>query len=91
MLISGNDTISYNRKDMDSLSINADKGFINDKYWLLAPFQLLWDHTAAISEVVKEEAPISKNTMNKITLTYASEGGYTPGDAYDFYFGEEFF
>jgi len=75
---------------MDSLSINADKGFINDKYWLLAPFQLLWDQTAAISEVVKEEAPISKNTMNKITLTYASEGGYTPGDAYDFYFGEDF-
>jgi len=90
MLISGNDTISYNRKDMDSLSINADKGFINDKYWLLAPFQLLWDQTAAISEVVKVEAPISKNTMNKITLTYASEGGYTPGDAYDFYFGEDF-
>ena len=28
--------------------------------------------------------------MNKITLTYASEGGYTPGDAYDFYFGEDF-
>ena len=75
---------------MDSLSINADKGFINDKYWLLAPFQLLWDQTAAISEVVKVEAPISKNTMNKITLTYASEGGYTPGDAYDFYFGEDF-
>lgn len=90
ILTSGNDTISYNRKEMDSVSLNADKGFINDKYWLLAPFQLLWDQGASISEVVKEEAPISKNTLNKITLTYASEGGYTPGDAYDFYFGDDF-
>ncbi|WP_245617570.1 hypothetical protein [Siansivirga zeaxanthinifaciens] len=40
-LISGNDTISYNSNSLDSLSLKADKGFINDKFWLLAPFQLV--------------------------------------------------
>jgi len=30
------DTVSYNRKSIDSLSMRADQGFINDKYWLLA-------------------------------------------------------
>ena len=40
-LISNNDTISYNRKLVDSLSLDTDKKFINDKYWLLVPFQLI--------------------------------------------------
>ena len=53
-LISANDTISYNRKTVDSISLNADKGFINDKYWLLAPFQLVWDQSAKLSEPSKE-------------------------------------
>lgn len=90
-LISGKDTISYNRKTIDSMSLNADKSFINDRYWLLAPFQLVWDKDTTISDPVKEEAPISKTVMNKITLTYPNNGGgYTPGDAYDFYFGDDY-
>lgn len=89
-LISGKDTILYNRKSVDSLSLNADKGFINDKFWLLAPFQLVWDKGTNISEPSLEEAPISKQQLNKITLTYPRDGGYTPGDAYDFYYGNDF-
>lgn len=89
-LISKNDTISYNRKSVDSTSIDADKGFINDKYWLLAPYQLVWDSSATISEPIAAEAPISKSKMNKVTITYSQDGGYTPGDAYDFYYGDDF-
>lgn len=89
-MISGKDSISYNQKTMDSLSINADKGFINDKYWLLAPYQLVWDTSATVSESSKEIAPISKSELNKITLTYPNNGGYTPGDAYDFYYDDGF-
>ena len=90
VLINKGDTITYNRSKVDSLSLGADKAFINDKYWLLAPFQLVWDKGTTISEPIKEIAPISKVEMNKITLTYPNEGGYTPGDAYDFYFGDDF-
>lgn len=89
-LISGKDTISYNQKSVDSLSLNADKGFVNDKYWLLAPYQLIWDTSANISDPSKEKAPISAVEMNKITITYSQDGGYTPGDAYDFYYGDDF-
>ena len=28
--------------------------------------------------------------MNMITITYPNEGGYTPGDAYDIYFDEDY-
>jgi len=90
VMISKGDTVSYNRAQIDSTNLNTDKAFINDKYWLLAPFNLAWDEGTTISEPVKEEAPISKKELNKITLTYSSEGGYTPDDAYDFYYGDDF-
>lgn len=90
IMISGKDTVAYNHKTVDSLSQNADKAFINDKYWLLAPFQMLWDTSASISEPSVETSPIRKIQLNKITLTYPDEGGYTPGDAYDFYYGDDF-
>lgn len=89
-MISEKDTLSYNRKSVDSLSLNADKGFVNDKFWLLAPYQLVWDTSASISEPIQEESPISKTVMNKVTTTYTNEGGYTPGDAYDFYYDDDF-
>ncbi len=84
------DTIHYNRSTFDSLSIKADQNFINDKFWLLAPFQLVWDLGTTISEPIKAIAPISKTEMNTISLVYGNEGGYTPGDAYDLYYGEDF-
>ena len=90
ILITKKDTISYNRKTMDSLSLKADRAFINDKFWLLIPFQLVWDEGTTISEPVKAQAPVSKSETNKITLTYSNEGGYTPGDAYDIYYGDDF-
>lgn len=90
IMISNQDTISYNRSHIDSTNLKTDQAFINDKYWLLAPFNLVWDKGTTISEPVKEEAPISKNELNKITLTYSNKGGYTPGDAYDFYYDDDF-
>src|SRR5690606_31974669 len=59
VMVSGKDSVAYNRKSVDSISINADKAFINDKYWLLAPFQLVWDTSASISESTVVESPIS--------------------------------
>ncbi|MBW1297118.1 hypothetical protein [Aquimarina litoralis] len=90
-LTTAKDTISYNRAAIDSTSIRADQGFINDKYWLLAPFNLVWDQNNFTStHNVKAIAPISSKEMQKFTIVYNNEGGYTPGDAYDFYFEGDF-
>ncbi|AXT50952.1 hypothetical protein D1818_08985 [Aquimarina sp. BL5] len=90
-LTTAKDTISYNRAQIDSTSLKADQGFINDKYWLLAPFNLVWDQDSFTSEhQVKAVAPISNKEMQKFTIVYKNEGGYTPGDAYDFYFEGDF-
>lgn len=89
-MTSANDTISYNRSQLDSLNFETDAAFNNDKYWLLTPFQLKWDENITISEKKNIVAPISKDTLKQITIVYGSEGGYTPGDAYDFFYDEDF-
>jgi hypothetical protein len=90
IMIAGDKTVSYTRRKMDSTQIGTDRAFINDKYWLLVPFQLVWDTSATISEPKKTEAPISKTKMDMITVTYTNEGGYTPGDAYDIFYGDDY-
>ncbi len=89
--ISGRDSLTYNRKDMDSLAYKTNAGFINDRYWLLAPFNLMWDkENYTVEHALEQEAPISKSNLQKLSVVYGNEGGYTPGDAYDFYFGDDF-
>ena len=66
----------------------ADKGFINDKYWLLFPFQLVWDSGYSYEAVENVTAPISGAAATKLTILYNNEDGYTPGDAYDLYLDE---
>lgn len=89
-LTTDRDTVIYNRKSIDINSHKADEAFINDKFWLLIPFQLVWDTSATISEPTEEMAPIAKTKMNKITLTYSKKGGYTPGDGYDIFYDNNF-
>ncbi len=89
--ISGTDTLMYHRKQMDSIAHKINAGFINDRYWLLAPFNLLWDSYNFDHQHYPDAiAPISGQPMQKLTIVYGSKGGYTPGDAYDFYFGDDY-
>lgn len=76
---------TYNREAVDERSLNADKAFVNDTYWLLAPFKLIWDEGYTRDSIYKDEAPISKDSLYKLTIHYTGDGGYTPGDAYDFF------
>ena len=87
-LVTEVDTIRYQRNQIDSTQLETDQAFINDKFWLLAPFHLIWDKNTIIDKQTRTIAPISGNELNKITLTYGKEGGYTPGDAYDFFYDE---
>lgn len=89
-LIYKEDTINFNRNKLDSTSIKYDKAFINDKFWALIPFQLVWDSKAIISTPVLEKSPIKGDKLNRITIVYPNLGGYTPGDAYDIFYSDDF-
>ena len=89
-LVRNGNTTKFNRNDMDSISLRADRAFINDKFWALIPFQLIWDEGTTISNPEKSKSPVKQQDLNKIIITYSNEGGYTPGDAYDIYYDNEY-
>lgn len=83
-------TMSYIKKDSVTKEKEyIDQRFINDSYWLLFPYQLKWS-LADFSEVKTANAPISGKEMQMLTVSYPSEGGYTPGDSYDIYFDDDY-
>ncbi|MEM6458158.1 MAG: hypothetical protein AAF710_02070 [Planctomycetota bacterium] len=66
----------------------AHQQFINDSYWLLFPFQLVWSNPK-VTEAGIEPLPIGEGTGRKLIAQWPAEGGYTPGDAYDLYLGDD--
>ncbi|MBV1888168.1 MAG: hypothetical protein KUG51_02645 [Urechidicola sp.] len=90
ILTRNGETIEYNRNSMDSVALKADRGFINDKFWALIPFQLIWDEGTTFSGPEKSNSPVKNQDLTKITITYSNEGGYTPGDAYDIFYDDNY-
>jgi len=87
------EAITYNRKDLSDTGSESfreiDSHFINDQYWLLFPFHLVWDNAAKVElhpENVK--LPIGGGTGRMVSVIYPSEGGYTPGDRYELFLGD---
>ncbi|WP_424495026.1 hypothetical protein [Salinimicrobium sp. GXAS 041] len=87
-LTTADSTVTYNYETEAAKHETTDQRFINDKYWLLYPFQLAWDDMEYTHEK-QAPAPISGEIMQKVTVTYSEGAGYTPGDMYEIYFGED--
>jgi hypothetical protein len=83
------DTLSYIKKDtLAEQAKAADQKFINDTYWLLFPYQLMWsDFNFEFDQTAT--APISQEKMQGLTVSYSSDGGYTPGDTYHLYLSDD--
>ncbi len=74
----------------DSLKAFVDARFINDQYWLLFPFHLIWDKKAELTDAGMKPYPISKKTSHCLIVKYPpSAGGYTPGDIFELYIGKD--
>ncbi|MFZ7124960.1 MAG: hypothetical protein ACOWWM_02250 [Desulfobacterales bacterium] len=86
--------LSYDREQLRSQPsdelVSIDSQFINDRYWLLFPFQIEWDRQAAVEDQGMEAAPISGRSLRRVVVTYPPDGGYTPGDVYEIFVDERF-
>jgi len=49
------------------------------------PFQLAWDKGYTYEVTENASSPIQGLPSTKLSILYGTEGGYTPGDAYDLY------
>ncbi len=83
------ETFSYIKKDtLDEQAKAADQKFINDTYWLLFPYQLMWsEFNFEFNQTAT--APISQQQMQGLTVNYSGDGGYTPGDTYLLYLSDD--
>lgn len=83
-------TVIYQRDTIQSEAMKKVDGmFINDQYWLMYPFHIIWDAGTTQTIAYNQAAPISKQAATKLTIQYNNEAGYTPGDAYDVYVNDK--
>ncbi|MEM1098806.1 MAG: hypothetical protein AAGH92_08450 [Planctomycetota bacterium] len=78
------DARTFSLDAIDETNRDDHARFINDSYWLLFPFQLVWSN-CEVTEDGEAAMPISGETSSKLTVTYPDEGGYTPGDVYELF------
>lgn len=66
------------------------QAFINDSYWLLFPFQLMW--TDGYDHEINEKtiSPFHEKELTELVINFKEEGGYTPGDTYKLYINDDF-
>lgn len=88
-VVGGEETqISYTRDAIDTdLLKGIDHSFINDQYWLLFPFRLVWDSGVTITDDGEQDTPIGNGKAQRLTVAYDGDddNGYTPGDTYYVY------
>lgn len=83
--------IKYPRDNIPEELKATDHSFINDNYWLLFPFHLVWDSDVKFEEVPgKQPSPIKKEMLNKLIVEYINDKGYTPNDIYELYYDDDF-
>jgi hypothetical protein len=67
-----------------------DPSFINDQYWLLFPFHLMWDSSAEVEDTGMHKLPTGKGSARRVVVTYpAQSGGYQPGDIWELFLGTD--
>lgn len=85
--------VTYLRSQLGSQSAEVkdriDPGFINDQYWLLLPFHVVWDTSATVEDAGMQKLPLGKGSAEKVVVKYPATGGYAPGDTWDLYVGPD--
>jgi hypothetical protein len=73
----------------DAVKNDIDPSFINDSYWLLLPLHLVWDGGATVTTDGTQKLPLGNGSAEHIVMKYPSEGGYAPGDTWEFFVGPD--
>jgi hypothetical protein len=86
--------VTYLRSQLNSQPANVkdeiEPSFVNDQYWLIFPFHVVWDSSPAVEDAGKQKLPLGKGTAEKVVVKYPAEaGGYTPGDTWELYVGKD--
>ena len=85
--------VTYLRSQLSNHSADVkdeiDPNFVNDQYWLLFPFHLVWDTGVAVENAGMQKLPLGEGSAEKVVVKYSGEGGYSPGDIWELYVGPD--
>jgi hypothetical protein len=86
--------VTYLRSEINSqpadVKDNVDPAFVNDQYWLVFPFHVIWDSSPEVKDAGAAKLPIGKGTADHLVVKYPAEaGGYTPGDTWELFIGPD--
>jgi hypothetical protein len=85
--------VTYLRSQLSTQPANVkdqiDPAFMNDQYWLVFPFHVIWDTSANVEDKGKQKLPLGKGSADEVVVKYPSEGGYTPGDTWTLFVGPD--
>jgi hypothetical protein len=69
---------------------NINPAFVNDQYWLIFPFHVMWDTSASVDDKGMQKLPLGSGSATQVVVKYPSEvGGYTPGDTWELFVGPD--
>ena len=86
--------VTYQRSQLgsqsDAVKKQIDPAFINDQYWLLLPFHVIWDGSATVTDDGMQKLPTGDGAAERLVMKYPSQGGgYAPGDTWELYVGAD--
>jgi len=85
--------VTYQRSQVssqsDAVKNQVDPAFVNDNYWLIFPFHAYWDSGANVQDKGMQALPIGSGSAKLVSVAYPSNVGYTPGDTWNLYVGED--
>jgi hypothetical protein len=77
---------------VEGRAITAHRHFVNDSFWAFPCLHLAWDEGVELEDLGEVEVPTLPDLgpRRALSLRYAEDaGGYTPGDRYVFYLGDD--
>jgi len=81
--------VTYLRSQIGSEAANVkdeiDPAFINDEYWLVFPFHLVWDTDAKVEDTGVHKLLLGKGSAERLVVTYPATVGYQPGDIWELF------
>jgi hypothetical protein len=85
--------VTYRRSQLssqsDAVKNQIDPAFINDQYWLLLPFHVVWDGSATVTDEGIHKLPLGNGSADLVVMKYPPQGGYAPGDTWELYVGAD--
>jgi hypothetical protein len=77
-------------KEADTVQNEIEPAYVNDNYWLIFPFHAYWDSPSAdVQDKGLQKLPSGEGSAKLVSVKYSSKGGYTPGDTWDLYVGND--